>query len=125
MLKFSGGWNAGSGKYSLMAKDDIKRTTFIASVVPFAREYAFEGIDFDWEYPGSREGTDADMDILSYNILIDEMKTALEPYGMLLTAALSPGKGTIDIAYDVPYIMERLDFANIMCYDYHGWFPDH
>ena len=108
-----------------MAKDDVKRSTFIASVVPFARAYGFEGIDFDWEYPGSREGTDEDMDYLSYNTLIDEMKTALEPYGMLLTAALSPSKTTIDIGYDVPFIMSRLDFANIMCYDYHGWFPDH
>jgi chitinase len=53
-----GGWNSGSGRYSQMAADPEKRETFIKSIIPFLQNYGFEGVDFDWEYPGDREGSD-------------------------------------------------------------------
>jgi chitinase len=34
--------------------------------------------------------------------MIRELKNAFMPYGWLLTAAVSPGKSTIDSAYDIP-----------------------
>lgn len=34
--------------------------------------------------------------------MISELKEALQPHGMILTAAVSPGKTTIDTAYDIP-----------------------
>ena len=118
-----GGWNAGSGKYSLMAEDPVKRATFIASVIPFLQEYGFEGIDLDWEYPGTGLGTHNDTDHTHFDELLDELKAALDPHGLLLTIAVSAGKDKIDLAYDVPYIFDRITFANVMTYDFHGWFP--
>ena len=47
-----GGWNEGSEKYSLMAKDADRRRAFVKSVVTMLREYNFDGLDLDWEYPG-------------------------------------------------------------------------
>jgi len=115
-----GGWNAGSGKYSLMAADPIKRKTFVDSIVPFATEYGFEGVDLDWEYPGRREGTDPEHDKENFNLLVKEMKEVLSAAGLLFTGAFSPGKPTIDVAYDIPEIVKHFDFLNIMTYDYHG-----
>ena len=34
--------------------------------------------------------------------MIDELKTAFAPHGLMLTAAVSAGKTTIDTAYDIP-----------------------
>lgn len=34
--------------------------------------------------------------------MIEELKAAFAPHGLLLTAAVSAGKTTIDTAYDVP-----------------------
>jgi chitinase len=34
--------------------------------------------------------------------MISELKTAFAPHGLMLTAAVSPGKETIDTAYDIP-----------------------
>jgi chitinase len=54
----------------MMAKDSVKRKTFIDSVVPFLQLYGFEGLDFDWEYPGDREGSDPDNDKENFSILV-------------------------------------------------------
>ncbi|MPC61957.1 Chitinase-3-like protein 1 [Portunus trituberculatus] len=43
---------------------------------------------------------------------------------MMLSAAVSAGKSTIDAAYDVPGIAQYLDMVNLMSYDLHGhWNP--
>lgn len=39
---------------------------------------------------------------VNYISMIRELKNAFAPYGFLLTAAVSSGKGTIDTAYDMP-----------------------
>ena len=49
------------------------------------------------------------------------MRAEFDKKGLLLTAAVSAGKKTIDKAYDVPVMSETLDFINVMTYDFHGW----
>ena len=39
-----------------------------------------------------------------YTSLIKELKQALEPEGLLLSAAVGPGKATIDESYNLPEI---------------------
>ena len=53
--------------------------------------------------------------------LLREMRVEFDKKGLLLTAAVSAGKKTIDKAYDVPVMSETLDFINVMTYDFHGW----
>ncbi|GIX71300.1 chitotriosidase-1 [Caerostris darwini] len=54
----------------------------------------------------------------------NELKETFASRGMLLTAAVSAGKNTIDKAYDVPSLARYLDFINLMAYDFHGgWDP--
>ena len=53
--------------------------------------------------------------------LLKEMRPVFDDHGLLITAAVSAGKNTVDKAYDVPTMSETLDFINIMSYDFHGW----
>ncbi|CAG2118127.1 unnamed protein product [Medioppia subpectinata] len=123
-----GGWNEGSTKYSKMAANPGARKTFVNSVVKFLQTYKFDGLDVDWEFPGflAETGPDHDRtpgdpkDKQNYIELLRELKAALKPHNYLLTAAVSAGKPTIDVAYDVKQLNELLDFVNVMSYDYHG-----
>jgi hypothetical protein len=42
--------------------------------------------------------------------MIQELKNAFAPYGWMLTAAVSPGKSTIDSAYDIPALAKYSTF---------------
>ena len=108
-----------------MVSDPAKRSKFVNSVVNFIRKYGFDGLDFDWEYPANRGGIPSDKVLTLYKVclntsrkrykhhdlflqqqnfisMIQELKNAFAPYGWMLTAAVSPGKSTIDSAYDIP-----------------------
>ena len=37
-----------------MAADPARRQTFVDSVMRFVDTFGWDGIDFDWEYPGDR-----------------------------------------------------------------------
>lgn len=51
---------------------------------------------------------------------LQELSSVLKSRGLLLTAAISADKATIDAAYDIPEISKYLDFIHLMAYDYHG-----
>ncbi|KAG7177553.1 Acidic mammalian chitinase-like 2 [Homarus americanus] len=56
--------------------------------------------------------------------LLSDLSTALHANNMILTAAVSAGKLTIDPAYDIPGMAKNLDIMNLMAYDLHGaWDP--
>ena len=74
-----------------MARDPARRAVFIDSVVAFMQKFGFEGLDFDWEYPGFFEGSDEENDRDNFSALIKEIAERLHPLGYILTAAVSPG----------------------------------
>lgn len=118
-----GGWEDGSEKYSDMAKDPVKRKRFVKSAVAFLKEHDFDGLDFDWEFPTLRGGNKR-VDKANFIALLTELKAAFEPYGFLLSSAVSSGKTTIDSAYDINKLNELVDIINVMTYDYHGFWED-
>ncbi|XP_022247738.1 chitotriosidase-1-like [Limulus polyphemus] len=64
-----GGWNEGSERFSQMVADYKNRQRFIRSVIRYLREYGFDGLEMDWEYPGFRDGG-SDGDRYGYGQLV-------------------------------------------------------
>lgn len=114
-----GGWNHGSGKFSDMVTDASLRSKFVRTSVEFLQRNGFDGLDLDWEYPGSRAGSRAS-DKQLFTTLCQELKAAFAPYGYILSAAVSAGVSTIESGYEIPQISQHLDFINLMAYDLHG-----
>lgn len=101
-----------------MASEPESRAKFVQSVVDFLKKYNFDGLDLDWEYPGSRGGYSYDKQ--NFVRLLRELHQAFQPEGYLLTAAVSAGKWFIEPAYDIAQVSKYLDLINLMAYDYHG-----
>jgi chitinase len=125
-----GGWTW-SQNFSTAAANDQSRKDFVSSCVTFMKQYKFDGIDIDWEYPvsgGLFGGTPADKQ--NYTALLSEFRSELDTQGINdggkhydLSIAAPAGPSIIP-NLEVDKISRSLDWMNLMSYDYHGgWDP--
>ncbi|MFJ1568411.1 glycosyl hydrolase family 18 protein [Streptomyces erythrochromogenes] len=140
-----GGWTY-SKYFHDAAKTDASRKKFVASCVkqyikgdlPVEGGFGgdgtaagiFDGIDIDWEYPGSAGGHLGNHygpeDKQNFTLLLQEFRKQLDAEGAanggkkyMLTAALPAGQDKIKYI-ETDKIGQYLDYANIMTYDMHG-----
>lgn len=126
-----GGWSL-SQQFPTMASTQANRTTFINSSVNFIRQYNFDGVDLDWEYPvsGNTEYPPVGAgpaDKHNFTLLCQELRAALDIAGTQdgkhysLSAALGASHSVID-NYELAPVAQALDWVSAMTYDYHGAF---
>lgn len=107
-----GGW--GSGRFSEMASTPSRRESFSRDCLRLVEEFGLDGIDIDWEYPGSSAAgiSSSPDDTANFTLLMKQLRETLGP-DRLLTIATAASAGYIDFRAVVPYV----DFVNIMAYD--------
>ena len=112
-------------RYSKMVTNATTRKIFIDSAIAHLKKHDFDGISYDWEWPGNRGSPPADKH--KFTLLLQETYDAFQneakqsnqtPY--LLTASVGAGPKVIATAYEIPEIAEYVDWVNIMTYDLHG-----
>ncbi|WP_084620658.1 glycosyl hydrolase family 18 protein [Agromyces italicus] len=146
-----GGWTW-SKNFSKAAATDASRKKFVKSCVdlylrgnlpvidgrggPGAAAGVFDGIDIDWEWPGSQNGevgnhVDEVNDKANFTALLKEFRTQIDaltaenghPYQLSAFLPANPA----DIAaggWNDPENFKYLDFGNVQGYDLHGaWNP--
>jgi chitinase len=122
-----GGWTW-SGPFSDIALTASSRAKFADSAVKFIRDYGFDGVDLDWEYPvsgGLTSNTNRPSDKMNFTILLQEIRNKLniaqkeEGTTYLLTIAGAAFSGFVKNT-EMALIAKEVDWINLMTYDYHG-----
>ncbi|MET9432560.1 glycoside hydrolase family 18 protein [Streptomyces sp. NPDC006551] len=144
-----GGWSW-STHFSDAARTPASRKAFVSSCVDLyikgnlptdgarggagAAAGLFDGIDLDWEWPGSAGDVDTVFrpeDKQNFTALVREFRTQLDAYAASrkergkrkhyeLTAFVPTAPAKIDAGFEVRKIMRDLDFVNLQGYDFHG-----
>lgn len=111
--------------FSAMAEKPEYRKQFIDSAIKYLRDYGFDGLDLDWEYPSEPTRGGRAMDSGNYIKLLKETRAAFEAEAsasgkerLLLTIAAP--SGVYMKWYDLKKVQAPLDWINLMSYDYGG-----
>lgn len=112
--------------FSKMVSSDATRTIFIKSIIKVARNYGFDGVYLDWEFPVN----DTDLFNLGllyrqwHEALVNEALTCGKPRLLLTFAVYFASKYIFGepqpYSYPIQAIRKYLDWVSPMCFDYHG-----
>lgn len=107
---------SGDGKTNFrnMAATASGRNLFVKDVMNKVRQYQFDGVDVDWEFPTTADGTD-----ITFTALMKELSDSLHRDAKYyLTAAITAGKyaGGVRDAIKTE-LFAYVDWFNVMAYD--------
>nr|XP_042898312.1 acidic mammalian chitinase isoform X2 [Parasteatoda tepidariorum] len=120
MLSIGGKSNGG---FSRMVATKYGREKFIFSLLHFLDKYKFDGVDFDWEFPGWNGASP--LERFFFNILLKELQFVIEKAkrNFLISCAVAAHVAIIDTSYNVPEMAKVVDFINLMSYDFQLYNP--
>ena len=99
-----------------MATTPSGRNSFVKSIMQVVRTYGLDGVDVDWEFPRTDDGTD-----ITYTAFMKELSDSCHTGAKYyLSAAITAGKyaGVIrDAISSSLWTDNTVDFFNIMAYD--------
>jgi chitinase len=96
------------------------RTKFISNLINFFQKYHYDGIDIDWEEPGTSAQRD------SMVSLVRELRTAFDQVdsGYMITMAI-PASDYYGQWYNFTALLPYINFFNTLTYDYNGSWSSH
>ncbi|KAK7501542.1 hypothetical protein BaRGS_00007346, partial [Batillaria attramentaria] len=115
-----GGWEMGSAPFSRLVASESAVKVFAEKAAIFLRTAGFDGLDVDWRYPASRGSSSRDKQLFTKFLEIVREEFDKQEKTMLLTTTIYAQNIIINMAYELPDIITRVEFANFMTYGLHG-----
>jgi len=113
-----------------LCNNDSTRATFVNNIMNLVKTYNFDGVDIDWEFPGTSglEGYTTEIDQINLNKLLRDLRNVMDTYQdpngspYLLTCAIpSSSWGSIRYKFTgnstLGGINDYCDYVNMMSYD--------
>jgi chitinase len=113
-----GGWGWDKQFASIVSKPEWE-DRYARSVMEIVDQFNYDGIDFDWEYPDTKE------EVVGFERLTRRFRKELDELGtkkgrsMQVTMAASSNPGTLKWL-DKAFLLETMDWVNVMTYDFTG-----
>lgn len=100
--------------FASMSTVAVRRNAVVKDILQKVRQYRLDGIDIDWEYPRSTDGSAE-----NYRLFMKELSDSLHTGGKYyLSAAITPGIYAGSIRDGIKNeIFGYADFLNVMMYD--------
>ena len=118
-----GGWGWDE-QFAAIATHPEAEARYVASVLKMVDDFDYDGIDFDWEYP------DTAAEVVGFERITRKFRAGVDAIGqrkhraMRITMAASSNEGTLRwLATD--FLVETMDWINVMTYDYTGDWVDY
>ncbi len=118
-----GGWGYDK-QFAEVATHPEAEDRYVAGVLKLVDDYDYDGIDFDWEYP------DTDAEVVGFERMTRKFRAGVDAIGqrkhrtMRITMAMSSNNGTIRWL-KTDFLVETMDWINVMTYDYTGDWADY
>lgn len=106
--------NGSTSDFKTATTSATSRNTFIKNIMSGVRQYALDGVDLDWEFPSTADGTH-----IQFTALMKELSDSCHrDRKYYLTAAITPGKyaGSYRDAIESA-VFGYVDWFNVMVYD--------
>jgi chitinase len=118
-----GGWGWDKQFASIVSKPEAE-DRYVKAVMDVVDGFDYDGIDLDWEYPDTKE------EVVGFERLTRRFRKDLDAIGakkgrpMVLTMAASSNPGTLKWL-SKEFLLETMDWINVMTYDYAGDWTDY
>ncbi|CAF4143616.1 unnamed protein product [Rotaria sp. Silwood2] len=117
-----GGWGK-AGDFEPLVGSESSRESFSENVIKFCRQYGFDGIDLDWEFPSAEHRERFGLLTKTMHKMFKKEAKKSKKDRLLISLAVAAGKYLITQGYDVPVLCNNVDMINVMTYDLYGsWY---
>ena len=123
MILSLGGWGWDKQFAAIVSRPE-SMDRYVRGVMELVDQSDYDGIDLDWEYPDTRD------EVAGFERLTRRFRKDLDELGrkkgrpMIVTMAASANPGTLKWL-DRSFLLETMDWINVMTYDYAGDWSDH
>lgn len=124
ILPVIGGWTL-SEEFPVVAAKPAARAQFAHECLGLIKEFQFDGIDIDWEYPNYAEHKGTPADKHNFTLLMQAIRDSIDAYGKIMNyqyimmAAFGAAESHMqNIEFD--QLVDVLDYFDLMTYDFNG-----
>jgi chitinase len=101
-----------------LASTPSSRSTFTSNLYNFMKQWGFDGVDLDWEYPGAPDRGGHEEDSQNYVLLLEQMSAAFAVSGSNIGLSFTAPTSYWYLRwFKIDLMAKYVNWINLMTYD--------